>query len=235
MRKLSLVLSLILAPLFTRCMAECLKVFTRVIPNRIGRTLDEGQPCEQAGFRRGFSTIDHIHTITKLIEVSREYKLPLCLTFIDLKKAFDSVEIEAVMEALCLTFIDLKKAFDSVETEAVCAPAVDSTDAKEDEFYECQQQMIDKTPRHELKIVLQQSLQWQHIFPRPSDTQSYVVIAGTENEIDFVCINNSSLDYRIATRADRNCFFSPIGCLFFSESQQYRLRQHRKRMAAVQE
>ncbi|VDP04606.1 unnamed protein product [Heligmosomoides polygyrus] len=47
------------------------------------------------------------------------YKLPLCLTFIDLKKAFDSVEIEAVMEALCLTFIDLKKAFDSVETEAV--------------------------------------------------------------------------------------------------------------------
>ncbi|VDO60746.1 unnamed protein product [Heligmosomoides polygyrus] len=94
-------------------------LFTRVILNRISRTLDEGQPREQAGFRRGFSTIDHIHTITKLIEVSREYKLPLCLTFIDLKKAFDSVETEAVHEALCLTFIDLKKAFDSVETEAV--------------------------------------------------------------------------------------------------------------------
>ncbi|KAK6743083.1 hypothetical protein RB195_010385 [Necator americanus] len=31
---------------------------------------------------------------------SREYKMPLCLTFIDLKKAFDSVETEAVMEAL---------------------------------------------------------------------------------------------------------------------------------------
>ncbi|VDL73191.1 unnamed protein product [Nippostrongylus brasiliensis] len=26
---------------------------------------------------------------------------PLCLTFIDLKKAFDSVETEAVIEALC--------------------------------------------------------------------------------------------------------------------------------------
>ncbi|VDP25548.1 unnamed protein product [Heligmosomoides polygyrus] len=36
----------------------------------------------------------------ELIEVSREYKLPLRLTFIDLKKAFDSVEIEAVVEAL---------------------------------------------------------------------------------------------------------------------------------------
>ncbi|KJH39653.1 hypothetical protein DICVIV_14466, partial [Dictyocaulus viviparus] len=67
---------------------------------RIGRRLDEEQPREQAGFRKGFSTMDHIHTITRLIKVSREYKKPLCLTFIDLKKAFDSVETEAVMEAL---------------------------------------------------------------------------------------------------------------------------------------
>ncbi|KAE9412328.1 hypothetical protein Angca_004700, partial [Angiostrongylus cantonensis] len=59
------------------------KLFTRVILNRIDRTLDEGQPCEQAGFRKGFSTIDHIRTIARLNEPSREYKRPLCLTFID--------------------------------------------------------------------------------------------------------------------------------------------------------
>uniref|UniRef100_A0A7I4Z0B0 Reverse transcriptase domain-containing protein n=1 Tax=Haemonchus contortus TaxID=6289 RepID=A0A7I4Z0B0_HAECO len=76
------------------------KLFIRVILNRIDRILDEGQPCEQAGFRRGFSTIDHIHTLTRLIEVLREYKMPLCLTFIDLKKAFDAVETEAIIEAL---------------------------------------------------------------------------------------------------------------------------------------
>ncbi|KAK6743316.1 hypothetical protein RB195_010525 [Necator americanus] len=35
----------------------------------------------------------------KLTEVSQEYKMPLCLTFINLK-AFDSVEREAIMEAL---------------------------------------------------------------------------------------------------------------------------------------
>ncbi|KAK6743675.1 hypothetical protein RB195_010769 [Necator americanus] len=65
------------------------------------KVLDEGQACEQAGFRKGFSTIeDHIHTVSNLIEVSREYKMPLCLTFIDLKKAFDSVETEAVVDAL---------------------------------------------------------------------------------------------------------------------------------------
>ncbi|KJH51689.1 hypothetical protein DICVIV_02120 [Dictyocaulus viviparus] len=44
--------------------------------------------------------MDHIHTTTTLIEGSRDYNKPLCLTFIDLKKAFDSVETEAVMEAL---------------------------------------------------------------------------------------------------------------------------------------
>ncbi|KAE9419172.1 hypothetical protein Angca_009829, partial [Angiostrongylus cantonensis] len=54
----------------------------------------------QAGIRKGFSTTDHIHALTRLIEVSREYKTPLCLTFIDLEKALDSIEIEEVMEAL---------------------------------------------------------------------------------------------------------------------------------------
>ncbi|KAK6764947.1 hypothetical protein RB195_025040 [Necator americanus] len=76
------------------------KLFTRVILNRIEKVLDEGQPCEQAGIRKGFSTIDNIHTVLKLIEVSREYKMLLCLTIIDLKKAFDSVVTEAVVEAL---------------------------------------------------------------------------------------------------------------------------------------
>ncbi|KAK6738244.1 hypothetical protein RB195_020385 [Necator americanus] len=41
------------------------------------------------------------HTFYKfIIEVSREYNTPLCLTFIDLEKAFDTVETKAVKEAL---------------------------------------------------------------------------------------------------------------------------------------
>ncbi|KAE9412932.1 hypothetical protein Angca_010136, partial [Angiostrongylus cantonensis] len=76
------------------------KLFTRVILNKIDRTLNEGQLCEKAGFREGFSMMDHIDTISNLIKVSREYKRPLCLTFIDLQKAFDSTEIEAIVETL---------------------------------------------------------------------------------------------------------------------------------------
>uniref|UniRef100_W6NHS1 Uncharacterized protein LOC100892795 n=1 Tax=Haemonchus contortus TaxID=6289 RepID=W6NHS1_HAECO len=42
----------------------------------------------------------HVHTLIRLIEVSREHKMPLCLTFIVLRKTFDTVETEAVIEAL---------------------------------------------------------------------------------------------------------------------------------------
>ncbi|KAE9417325.1 hypothetical protein Angca_006700, partial [Angiostrongylus cantonensis] len=99
-----------LARLFTRYLSECnvptqwktsktvlLSIkgdlhdisFSRLILNRIDRTLDEGQLCEQAGFRKRFSTVDHIHAMIRLLEVSRGYKRPLCLTLICLKKAFD--------------------------------------------------------------------------------------------------------------------------------------------------
>ncbi|EYC13662.1 hypothetical protein Y032_0043g849 [Ancylostoma ceylanicum] len=62
------------------------QLLTRVILNRIERTLDEGLLCEQPGFRKGFGMIEPVHTVTRLVEVSREYKMPLCLMSIDLKK-----------------------------------------------------------------------------------------------------------------------------------------------------
>ncbi|EPB66247.1 hypothetical protein ANCCEY_14661 [Ancylostoma ceylanicum] len=67
---------------------------------RIRRTLDEAQPVEQAEFRRKLSTLDHIITCCRLIEVAREYQEPLVLTFIDYKKAFDSVKPAKVRKAL---------------------------------------------------------------------------------------------------------------------------------------
>ncbi|KAK6744007.1 hypothetical protein RB195_010982 [Necator americanus] len=76
------------------------KVFTKIILTRISRTLDEVQPQEQAGFRQGFSCLDHIQTVSRVIEVCREYRLPLVLTFVDYEKAFDSVETNAILSAL---------------------------------------------------------------------------------------------------------------------------------------
>ncbi|KAK6764601.1 hypothetical protein RB195_024793 [Necator americanus] len=75
-------------------------LFMGVIFTGLRKVLNKGQPCIQAGFLKGFNTTGNIRTVWKLIEVSQEYKVSLFLTFIDLKKAFDSVEVEAVLEAL---------------------------------------------------------------------------------------------------------------------------------------
>ncbi|EYC43143.1 hypothetical protein Y032_0502g2631 [Ancylostoma ceylanicum] len=48
------------------------KISTRSIMTRIRRTLDEAQPVEQTGFRRKLSTLDHMITSCRLIEVARE-------------------------------------------------------------------------------------------------------------------------------------------------------------------
>lgn len=84
------------------------KLFTKVIMNRLEKTLDEFQPVEQAGFRKGFSCMDHIHTVTQIIEKTKEYKIPLLMCFIDYTKAFDSVELNAVWNSLAKAGVENK-------------------------------------------------------------------------------------------------------------------------------
>ncbi|CAD6199453.1 unnamed protein product [Caenorhabditis auriculariae] len=76
------------------------KLFTKVILNRLEKKLDDFQPVSQAGFRRNFCCMDHIHTLTQVVERHREYKLPLAIAFVDYKKAFDSVEVNAILNSL---------------------------------------------------------------------------------------------------------------------------------------
>ena len=76
------------------------KLFTRCIVSRLERTLDKAQPTTQAGFRSGYSCVDHIHTLRQIVEKSREYAQPLVLVFVDFKKAFDSVEHNSVYNSL---------------------------------------------------------------------------------------------------------------------------------------
>ena len=54
---------------------------------------------EQAGFRKGCSTTDHLQALNQIIEKSNEYNSPLCIGFIDFEKAFDTVEDFALFEA----------------------------------------------------------------------------------------------------------------------------------------
>ena len=81
-------------------------VFTKILTLRLTRVLDENQPIEQAGFRLGYYTIDHIHTVNQSKEECEEYQKPLCLAFVDYEKAFDSVESKAILTSLEEQVID---------------------------------------------------------------------------------------------------------------------------------
>ena len=76
------------------------KLFTRILQKRMERVLDENQPREQAGFRKGYSTVDYLQTINELIEKCNEFSRPLCIGYIDYEKAFDSIEHKAIFKAL---------------------------------------------------------------------------------------------------------------------------------------
>ena len=55
------------------------KLFTRVLQKRMENVLDAKQPREQAGFRKGYSTTDHLQSINQVIEKCNEFNLPLLL------------------------------------------------------------------------------------------------------------------------------------------------------------
>jgi len=76
------------------------KLFTRTLCNRIKATMEHEQGEEQAGFRAGFSTIEHIATLCELIERCREFRVPLYICFVDFEKAFDSVELNALWRSM---------------------------------------------------------------------------------------------------------------------------------------
>uniref|UniRef100_A0A914PE81 Reverse transcriptase domain-containing protein n=1 Tax=Panagrolaimus davidi TaxID=227884 RepID=A0A914PE81_9BILA len=55
------------------------KILTRVITDRVSTAAENAHalPPEQAGFRRTYSTVDHIHSLNQLFEKSREFNMPL--------------------------------------------------------------------------------------------------------------------------------------------------------------
>lgn len=82
------------------------KLLSKIVTSRLSNKLDFYQPVEQAGFRKGFSTQDHLQAIHTLIEKSAEYNFPLHLAFVDYKKAFDSLEVWAILRVMDKARID---------------------------------------------------------------------------------------------------------------------------------
>ena len=70
------------------------KVLLRVIQRRLATFLIPELPIEQAGFRRGRGTRDHIANLRWMLEKAREHQRGVYMCFIGYKKAFYCVDHE---------------------------------------------------------------------------------------------------------------------------------------------
>ena len=76
------------------------KIFARIILNRFIAVSGANLPKAQCGFRPGRSTVDTIFTVRQVQEECLEQNLDLYSVFIDVTKAFDTVNREALWEVL---------------------------------------------------------------------------------------------------------------------------------------
>lgn len=76
------------------------KVYTKLVQYRIEEKLeaDSSRIEMQAGYRRGYSTIDHIYTLKEIIEIQKLKGKKVYTGFIDMSSAFDTVDREILVD-----------------------------------------------------------------------------------------------------------------------------------------
>ena len=71
---------------------SCLgKYFTSILNTRFKKVSEKLISNIQAGFREGFSTMDHVFTIVSIINLYQKMGINLYVAFIDYAKAFDTI------------------------------------------------------------------------------------------------------------------------------------------------
>ena len=78
------------------------RLYASILEQRLSRWAEsEGiRAAGQAGFRRGFSTLDHILTLRAIIEEGRAHGRRMYCSFVDFRKAFDTVPRARLMRRL---------------------------------------------------------------------------------------------------------------------------------------
>ena len=81
-------------------LSQCFKIYERIVYLKLINYIENNFQEEQHGFRPGRSTIDLIFTVRQLIEKRWEYNRDTIIAFLDISKAFDSVDRNKIWEAL---------------------------------------------------------------------------------------------------------------------------------------
>ena len=92
-------------------MTSCVyKVYCKILNERLYKWVDDRGILydEQNGFRQKRSTIDHVSSITSIIETRKQCKMPTFASFIDFRKAYDNVNRDLLFENLTEVGISTK-------------------------------------------------------------------------------------------------------------------------------
>ena len=78
------------------------KVLLKIVANRLSDFCEAQQilPEKQCGFRPTRSTINMLFVVRRLQELGRQRKIPLYVCFVDLQKAYDSVDRQLLRKVL---------------------------------------------------------------------------------------------------------------------------------------
>ena len=118
---------------------SCLgKLFTSVLNNRLQHFIEKYDKIKQnqAGFRKGFSTIDHIFALNLLINFVQNRGKKLFCAFIDLKRAFDTVWRDGLFYKMQLMDIN-GKCYNVVKSMYRNVKSCVSVNGKTSSFFPC--------------------------------------------------------------------------------------------------
>ena len=76
------------------------KVYNRMLLNRIYEPIDKLLQPYKASFRKNRNCLEQVHILRRVLEAFYQRQLPLIATFIDFQKAFDSIDRETMWKIL---------------------------------------------------------------------------------------------------------------------------------------